>query len=287
MSCKRVYLWSHPTPWSDCTSREGYLWIFQMCLLHIYIQIKLYICTFRLIINFTKNLVISWDFHTFGELPTSGFQKKVAILYQPLNNFLCYLGGAGVWLSECILFDGNNICISNKTQAVSEPSPNKKVFFLFLPSLLNCWQSLQINLSGEIENSPVLGVLSVLKLLHVFFSKTCPILKVFIQHAREAWELKDSSVIRARAFNNWQGHAKIFRKKTDSRVKRALTRKRKEILWWVQQVKWSSRIGPQMPCWQKLDYLVSYFIHSKTVACLLFQNLPWSKGCRRNFTTDI
>ena len=78
---------------------------------YIYIQLKLYICTFRLIINFTKKLVISWDFHTFGELPTSGFQKKVAILYQPLNNFLCYLGGAGVWLSECILFDGNNIYV--------------------------------------------------------------------------------------------------------------------------------------------------------------------------------
>ena len=187
------------------------------CVYCIYIQLKLYTCAFRLIINFTKNLVISWDFHTFGELPTSGFREKIAILYQPLNNFLCYLGGAGVWLSECILFDGNNICISNKTQAVSEPSPNQNVFFLFLPSLLNCWQSLQINLPGEIENSPVLGVLSVLKLLHVFFSKTSPILKVFIQHAREAWELKDSSVNRARAFNNWQGHAvgrgKDFQKK--------------------------------------------------------------------------
>ena len=227
----------------------------------------------------------------FRGAPHIRFSEKVAILYRPLNNFLCYLGGAGVWLSECILFDGNNICISNKTQAVSESSPNKKMFFLFLPSLLNCWQSLQINLSGEIENSPVLGVLSILKLLHVFFSKTCPILKVFIQHAREAWELKDWSVNRARAFNNWQGHAvgrgKDFQKKTDSRIKRALTRKRKEILWWVQQVKWSSRIGPQTPCWQKLGYLVSCFIHSKTVACLLFQNLPWSKGCRRNFTTDI
>ena len=41
------------------------------------------------------------------------FSEKVTILYQPLNNFLCYFGGAAVWLSECILFDGNNICISN------------------------------------------------------------------------------------------------------------------------------------------------------------------------------
>ena len=65
--------------------------------------------------------------------PHIRFSEKVAILYRPLNNFLCYFGGAAVWLSECILFDGNNICISNKTQAVSESSPNKKMFFLFLP----------------------------------------------------------------------------------------------------------------------------------------------------------
>ena len=233
MSCERVYLWSHPTPWSDCTSREGYLWNFQMSLLHLYIQLKLYICTFRLIINFTKKIGISWDFHTFGELPTSGFQKKFAILYRPLNNFLCYFGGAAVWLSECILFDGNNICISKITQAVSEPSPNKKVFFLFLQSLLNCWKSLQINLPGEIENSPVLGVLSVLKLLHVFFSKTCPILKVFIQHAREAWELKDSSVNRARTFNNWQIFKEISHTSNIQFCKDKLKERKKlaQLLW--------------------------------------------------------
>ena len=101
MSCERFYLWSHPTPWSDCTSREGYLWNFQMCLLHIYIQIKLYICTFRLIINFTKNLVISWDFHTFGELPTSGFQKKSCDFVPTIKQFLVLPWGRGsliVWV---------------------------------------------------------------------------------------------------------------------------------------------------------------------------------------------
>ena len=122
---------------------------------YIYIQLKLYICTFRLIINFTKKLVISWDFHTFGELPTSGFQKKSCDFVATIKQFLVLPWGRGsliVWVH--IVRREQYICISNKTQAVSEPSPNKKVFFLFLPSLLNCWQSLQINLSGEIENSP-------------------------------------------------------------------------------------------------------------------------------------
>ena len=44
---------------------------------------------------------------------------------------------------------------------------------------------------------------------------------------------------------------KDFQKKTDSRTQMALTQKQKEILWWVQRVKWSLHIAQQTPRWQK------------------------------------
>ena len=43
------------------------------------------------------------------------------------------------------------------------------------------------------------------------------------------------------------GWVMIFREKTDLSAQMTLTRKQKQILWWVPQSKFSPRIGQQMP----------------------------------------
>ena len=47
---------------------------------------------------------------------------------------------------------------------------------------------------------------------------------------------------------------RFLEKKWNPCAQRAVARKRELIIWWVQQVKWSSEIVHQMPCRIKLDY---------------------------------